>query len=125
MKIHWTQKMHRQAATDLQNRGAIIESRKEKLGSLSTRDAAFLRRPLDGVDTQALEHAITLTEIERDACAQLVLELAKYIAGTQMTEEEWKNGAKGLMKRVKAILPEDQAELFWNQDSGGEAERVV
>ncbi len=38
-------------------------------GALTVREACRLARPLDGADAKALEHALTITERERDALA--------------------------------------------------------
>lgn len=49
----------------------------ETRGCMSARKAARLRTPLDGADAQALEHALTITEKERDAAYARLVELEK------------------------------------------------
>lgn len=46
-----------------------------KLTELTVRSAARKRMPIDGADAQALEHAITITENERDILLARVTEL--------------------------------------------------
>lgn len=80
---------------------------------MTIRQAARERCPLDGADAQALEHAVTITELERDklldAIALAVEELREHVAdgcaGADGTSREGACSECRLARRLAAHLP--------------------
>ena len=64
--------------------------------TLTVREACRRRMPLDGTDAQALEHAITITERERDKARAALSALCAEFEGA-VAHADWKaNGSKGM-----------------------------
>lgn len=64
--------------------------------TLTVREACRRRMPLNGTDAQALEHAITITERERDEARAVLSALCAEFDGT-VAHADWRaDGSKGM-----------------------------